>query len=98
MDTNYALAMQRIKDKVKDKILWISIDETADMKGRYVANMIIGTLEVAKMTKMYLLTSEELEKTNSSIITQLFSTALTLLWPEGIQHENVLIFLTDAAP
>lgn len=98
VDTNYALTMQRIKDEVKDKKIWISIDETTDVKGRYVANVIIGTLEVAQMTKIYLLTSEELEKTNSSTIAQLFTTALALLWPEGIQHENVLLFLTDAAP
>ncbi|KAK8380747.1 hypothetical protein O3P69_007994 [Scylla paramamosain] len=49
------------------------------------------------MPKIYLLTSE-LEKTNSSTKVQLFTTALALLWQEGIQYENVLLFLTDAAP
>ena len=98
VDTLYDLTMQRIKEEVKDKKIWISIDETTDVKGRYVANVIIGTLEVAEMSKIYLLTSEELEKTNSSTIAQLFTTALALLWPEGVQHKNVLLFLSDAAP
>ena len=44
--------MQRIKDEVKDKKIWVSIDETTDVKGRYVVNVIIGTMEVAQMPKI----------------------------------------------
>ena len=52
VDTNYVLTMQRIKDEVKDKKIWVSIDEMTDVKGRYVVNVIIGTMEVAQMPKI----------------------------------------------
>lgn len=47
--------------------------------------------------KVYLLTSEALEKTNHSTIAQLFISSLNILWPEGIHHERVLLFTSDAA-
>lgn len=28
-----------------DKKIWVSVDETTDVKGRYVVNIVIGTLE-----------------------------------------------------
>ena len=39
-----------------------------------------------------------LEKTNHSTISKLFYKSLSLLWPDGVQYEDVLLFLTDAAP
>ncbi|KAG7171882.1 CGG triplet repeat-binding protein 1-like 1, partial [Homarus americanus] len=38
VDTNYALALQRIRDEVQDKKIWISIRETTDVMGRFIAN------------------------------------------------------------
>lgn len=43
-----------------------SIDETTDVYGRYITNVIIGTLELDKPGKIYLLNLEVLEKTNYS--------------------------------
>ncbi|KRZ82536.1 hypothetical protein T08_6973 [Trichinella sp. T8] len=73
-------------------------NETIDPVGRFVANVVIGTLEADQPSKEYLLTSEVLEKSNSSTIAQLFTSSLAALWPEGIRYENVLLFVTDAAP
>jgi len=47
---------------------------------------------------MFLLNSEVLEKTNHSTIAKLFDKSLLILWPRGILHNNVLLFLSDAAP
>jgi len=49
------------------------------------------------MGKMFLLNSEVLEKTNHSKIAQVFDKSLSILWPQGIIHDNVLLFLRDAA-
>ncbi|XP_055493525.1 uncharacterized protein LOC129698403 [Leucoraja erinacea] len=98
VDSNFDIVVQKIRDKVACNKIWISIDETIDAVGRYVANVVIGTLEAGQPSQEYLLTSEVLEKTNSSTIAQLFTSALTVLWPEGIKHENVLLFVTNAAP
>jgi len=75
----------------------VSIDEPTDVEERYVANVIIGTLEVDNPGKICLLNSEVFEKANHSTISKLFD-RFFILWPEGILHDNVLLFVSDAAP
>lgn len=94
----YSIVMQNIRDEVKEKNIWISIDETTDAIGRYVGHVIIGTMEVSKPSKIFLLASDVLDKVNNSTIAQLFTNSLLLLWPNGIHYSNVLLFVTDAAP
>jgi len=90
--------MNQIRQYVGNNKIWVSIDEITDIDGRYVGNVIIGTLEVNKPGKTVLLNSESLEKTNHSTIVQLFENSMLLLWPEGIKRENILLFVSDAAP
>lgn len=48
---------------------------------------------------MFLLNLEVLEKTNHSTIAKVLDKSLlSILWPQGIIHDNVLLFLSDAAP
>jgi hypothetical protein len=97
VDRNYQLTLAKIRESVGDKNIWISIDETTDSMGRYVANTIIGTLEPESQSRIFLLNSEWLEKTNASTISQALTNALCILWPEGIKHDRVILFVTDAA-
>ena len=83
VDTNFNTIVQNIRDNVASNKIWISIDETADAVGRLVANVVIGTLQPEQQSKEYLLTSEVVEKSNSSTIAQLFTNSLAVLWPEG---------------
>jgi len=62
-----------------------------------VANVIVGTLQIEGPSQIFLLHSEALEKANYSTIAQLFDRSLTILWPTGIRHDKVLLFLSDAA-
>jgi hypothetical protein len=39
-----------------------------------------------------------LDKANYATISRLFDKSLLILWPEGIRHENILLFLSDAVP
>jgi hypothetical protein len=96
----YDETIQMIRSYVENKKLWVSIDETTDASGRYVADVIIGTLEVGNISKMFLLNSEILEKTNHSTIAKVLDNSLSILWPQGIIHDNILLFLflSDAAP
>jgi len=98
IDQCYTNTIIKIRDYVKNKNVWVSIDETTDVEGRYVANVIIGTLEVNNPGKIFLLNSDVLEKANHSTISKLFDRSLFILWPEGILHDNVLLFVSDAAP
>uniref|UniRef100_A0A2S2Q691 Uncharacterized protein n=1 Tax=Sipha flava TaxID=143950 RepID=A0A2S2Q691_9HEMI len=45
-----------------------------------------------------LLTSKVLEKVNHSTIAKLFDKSMALLWPNGVQHDDILLFVSDAAP
>lgn len=98
VDECYEDTMNKIRNDVMGKKIWVSIDETSDATGRYIANVVIGTLEVDKPGKIFLLSCNVLEKANHSTISKLFDKAMFSLWPSGIQHDNVLLFVTDAAP
>jgi len=94
----YLNTIRNIRHYVGDKKIWVSVDETTDVEGRYVVNIVIDTLEAENSGKIYLLYSDVLEKTNHSTIAKAFDKAMFTLWPEGIKHDNVLIFVSDAAP
>jgi Protein of unknown function (DUF 659) len=94
----YEDTLCEIRTYASNKKIWISIDETTDTMGRYIANTVIGTLELCHPGKDFLLDSTVLEKANSGTIVRCFEQSLSLLWPGGIQRENVLLFLSDAAP
>jgi len=80
------------------KKMWVSIDETTDVEGRFITNVIVGTLLIDGPGEIFLLTTEVLEKVKFSTIVKLFDNSIFILWPNGIQHNNVLLFLSDAAP
>lgn len=83
---------------VDRKKIWVSIDETADITCRFVANVIIGALEENGSGKIFLLNVEELEKTNHSTVFKLFDKSMNILWPDGVKHDDELLFLTDGVP
>jgi hypothetical protein len=51
----YNHTIYNIRAYLKDKKLWISIDEINDVEGRFVANVIIGTLELGCSGKKFYL-------------------------------------------
>ncbi|VVC24286.1 Hypothetical protein CINCED_3A019244 [Cinara cedri] len=48
--------------------------------------------------EIFLSNTEELEKANHQTSFKLFDKSMHLLWPQGVQHDKVLLFLSDAAP
>ena len=91
--------MKTTRDKTKNKKIWISIDESTDPSGRFVANVIVGSLNPSEEepVKAYLLTIGRLERVNNSTICQLFINPLQLILTDEIQY-NVLIFISDGVP
>jgi hypothetical protein len=49
-----------------------------------------------KQSSSYPLAVEQFETANSSAISKSFIDSMSLLWPNSIQHECILIFVTDA--
>lgn len=45
-----------------------------------------------------LLACEELHKCNHQTSAKLFNYDMSVLWPNGVKHEEVFLLLTDAAP
>ncbi|XP_003746085.1 uncharacterized protein LOC100908137 [Galendromus occidentalis] len=94
--TIYDGKLEFIRSCVAQKPVWITSGETTDATGRYVAYTIVGTLACMD-PRSFLLHAECLEKTNSSTIAQAFMNSWMKLWPGGIEHEKVLLFVTDGA-
>lgn len=74
------------------------MDETVDSEGRFVANFIVGTQEIGFPRKTFLLNCKVLEKVKHSTIVKIFNNSLFLLCSGGIKYDNVLLFVSDAAP
>ncbi|KAL4085052.1 hypothetical protein QTP88_027890 [Uroleucon formosanum] len=71
----YNEVIDRIRKKIGEGPIYVSIDETTDVEGRYVANVVVGLMHEDKCSKSYLLTCEELSnlydiKSNFGFITQ----------------------------
>lgn len=94
----YDVTINKIRNCVGNNKIWVSIDETTDVSGRFVANVVVGILKDDQPGDIFLLACEVLEKVNNSSIAVVFDNAMNLLWPNKVERENVLLFLTDAAP
>ncbi|KAL4119186.1 hypothetical protein QTP88_012031 [Uroleucon formosanum] len=68
----YNNTMQKIRDYIENKKIWVNMDEITDVEGRYVVNVIIGTLELENDGKIFLLHTDVLEKANNSTIAKIF--------------------------
>ncbi|KAL4148721.1 hypothetical protein QTP88_002890 [Uroleucon formosanum] len=98
VDDCYQDTLAKIRNCVSNNKIWVSIDEMTDVEGRFVANVIIGVLRTDGPGEIFLLNTEELEKANHQTIFKLFDKSMSILWPQGVHHDNVLLFLSDAAP
>jgi hypothetical protein len=95
----YKSTIENIKSKIENRFLWVSIDETTDSTGRYVANFILGILDPEESVgkQIFLLNCAVLEKTNHNTIARFFDDSIKILG-EGFEKDNILLFLSDAAP
>ncbi|KAE9529788.1 hypothetical protein AGLY_011884 [Aphis glycines] len=97
-DSCYTNTIAKIRDAVNGQKIWVCIDETIDSVRRNVANVIIGILKPQDVGKTYLIHTEYLEKVSHSTIFKLFDKSMHILWPNNVNHEDILLFVSDAAP
>lgn len=88
--------IMEIKGNIGDGPIWISVDETTDSQGRYIANLIVGKLEKCKSNKSYLVASSELTEVNHASISRFVNDGIRLIWPQK-NEDKVLLLLTDGA-
>lgn len=94
----YVNTIHSIKQKVKNNFIYFIVDETTDVCGRYIANLLVGTLGTSSPSKSYLIACKELERTNSSTILRFVNEVLmNFFLPEVVPTEKILLMLSDAA-
>jgi hypothetical protein len=64
----YEDTINKIRNGVGKNKIWVSIDETSDVDGRFVANVVVGTLKYEQPGEIFLLVCEMLERVNNSSI------------------------------
>jgi len=99
VDDIFNTAMDKMKMGIRQNKIWVSIEETCDVEGRFIADVTVGILRPDCPGHMFLPHSEELDKANHlQTICKLFEKAMGIIWPGDIKYNNVLLFLSDAAP
>jgi len=54
VSTVYKNTISRIRSEIGDGSIWVSINETTDIDGRYICNVIVGFLYKDNYSKPYL--------------------------------------------
>jgi len=95
----YDETLLAILSEIRNQYLWISIDETTDDTGRYVANAVVGILssEEHECRKRFFLNTAVLDQTNSSTIARFFDDSVKIFGPD-FNRDSILLFVSDAAP
>jgi hypothetical protein len=61
----YYKIIKNIREKVGNSYIFLIIDETTDINGTYIANLLIGVLSSENSCKPFLIASKKLEKNKS---------------------------------
>lgn len=68
--------LQSVRDDIADFPVWLSIDETTDSCGRYIANVVVGKLNESEPGTPHLILAKALEQTNHSTVARAVRDAL----------------------
>lgn len=91
----YDKTISAIKAKISENYLWVSTDETTDLKGRCVVNVIVGILSTSQPSEQYLVSTTFHETVNAEKICKLVENGLEKMYTGDVS--KVLLFVSDAA-
>lgn len=98
VDQVFQQTKNAIRKTIGDDLIYFQVDETTDACGRYIANLLIGSLNSEKCGKSFLISTKVLEKTNNNTITRFIHEGLTNFFlPEALPVEKIILMLSDAA-
>ena len=89
--------MEEIRNELKENLIWISADETTDSCGRYIANLIVGTLKL-EPSPSYLVACKELEKTNHTTMARFVNEGIKKYFLNHLQKKEYLYFFQMLLP
>lgn len=93
----YEKAIEEIRADIADHFIWLSVDETTDACGRYIATVLVGKLDCEDPSIPHVVLCKELPKTNHSTVAMAVRDALRVLWPDAEQEDKLRLFVTDSA-
>lgn len=83
----YDQCLADLRAIAKDKYIWVSLDETTDLKQQMVVNFVFGIMESdenhTERGKCYLLNMAVVDAANGNNMAKFFNDSLLVLWPEG---------------
>lgn len=97
LDLCYQNTLQKLKEHISDNYVYLVVDETTDVRGNYVANLLIGKLSSHEAGYPFLLASKILDKTNHDTICRFINSSLKIFPNDSGIENRVLLLLTDAA-
>ncbi len=90
--------LRKVREKVGSHYVYITVDETTDARGDYVANLLIGTLTRSEVGSPFLIASGTLERTNGSTVSAFVNDSLIRFYEGKPFSDLILVLVTDAAP
>jgi hypothetical protein len=83
----YQETIVNIREEIGESYIWVAVDETTDVLGRFVANLILGKLDPEALSKSFFILSKVPEHTDHSTVARFVNDGLKVLWPESVQEE-----------
>lgn len=96
VDDVYEERIQQIRDKINEDKIYLIIDESTDIKGRFVCNVLVGALN-GQPSKPMLLLVKFLDQVNTGSICQTVNETCSLLWKGNIEYARLLLVVSDQA-
>lgn len=87
-----------IFDLLRGKNIFLLFDETTDVNGRYILNIMGGICSEDMREETYLLRTVELIKTNNKTVSQEIIDLMSNLYNGTIDFTKLYLILSDAAP
>lgn len=94
----YEDTVAEIRRRVADNFCFVVVDETTDVRGNYVAHLLLGTLGPSVVGSPFLIASSQLEKTNAATISTFVNNALIQFYEGKPFSDKLLLLVSDAAP
>lgn len=95
----YNDTLKEVKKIVENRYIYFIVDETTDSCGRYIVNLLIGSMREDKPSESYLIACVQLDKINHlSILRSVNECFMNFFVPNVVPTEKILLMVSDAAP
>jgi len=93
----YKETIQKIKSKINGNPVYIILDETRDIYGRFILNFLVGVLNGEESKSLLYKTTELKEPANNENISREFMKSLQVIFNDNTKYEDIWLVVTDQA-